>query len=434
MKCYFLIFTSLFLANCSTPTDDSGTGDPDPPVTHSRPNILLVIADDMGKDATPNFTEGSVKPNMPVLESLMQTGVTFNNAWSYSVCTPTRGSILTGKHGIHTGLLAVGDEISTSETSLQKYIDNNTNNAYAHAVIGKWHVSASPSSPTDMGVGYYAGLLTGGVQSYTNWNFTENGSTSNSTEYTTTKFTDLAIDWVDAQTKPWFLWLAFNAPHTPFHLAPTNLHSQGDLPTDAASISANKLPYFMSAIEAMDSELGRFLATLSSEERANTLIIFIGDNGTPHAVAQAPYVSNRVKGTIYQGGVNMPFVAAGKGVDRIGQTEDALVHTVDLFTTIANAAGIASTAVHNSASFYALLSDVNAPKRDFVYTELGGDDAGYTIRNETYKLLVYDSGVLEFYNLATDAYENTNLIGTSLSTEASAAKAALEAEAENIRM
>ncbi len=127
--------------------------------------------------------------------------------------------------------------------------------------------------------------------------------------------------------------MAFNAPHTPFHLAPTDLHSQGNLPTDAASINANKLPYYMSAIEAMDSELGRFLATLSSEERANTLIIFIGDNGTPQAVAQAPYVSNRVKGTIYQGGVNMPFVVSGKGVDRIGQTEDALVHTVDLFTT-----------------------------------------------------------------------------------------------------
>ncbi len=120
MKYCFLFLSVFFFANCSTVTD---TDVPEPPVTTNRPNILLVIADDMGKDATPNFTEGNVKPNMPVLENLMQTGLTFNNAWTYSVCTPTRSSILTGKYGVHTGMLAVGDEISTSETSLQKYID-----------------------------------------------------------------------------------------------------------------------------------------------------------------------------------------------------------------------------------------------------------------------------------------------------------------------
>ena len=69
-----------------------------------------------------------------------------------------------------------------------------------------------------MGIDYYAGLLSGGVRSYWEWNITQNQSSTSSNEYTTTKFTDLAIDWVEQQNQPWFLWLAFNAPHTPLQL------------------------------------------------------------------------------------------------------------------------------------------------------------------------------------------------------------------------
>jgi arylsulfatase A-like enzyme len=69
-------------------------------------------------------------------------------------------------------------------------------------------------------------MLSGAAKSYWNWQFTENGETTTETEYATTKFTDLAIDWKNKQEKPWFLWLAYNAPHTPFHLPPNDLHSQ----------------------------------------------------------------------------------------------------------------------------------------------------------------------------------------------------------------
>lgn len=192
----------IFFMSCSSTTEEL-IADPDPdPIVTFKPNILLVIADDMGKDATPNYSEGIIKPNMPTLQNMINTGVTFDNLWSYPVCTPTRASILTGKYGIKTNVLEVGDVISTSETSLQNYIDSNTGNEYATAIIGKWHLSLNANDPIMMGVDYYAGLLTGGVQSYTNWNLTENGQTTNSTEYTTTKFTDLAINWVDNQTKP----------------------------------------------------------------------------------------------------------------------------------------------------------------------------------------------------------------------------------------
>ena len=421
------------LGSCSSSSID--VSDLETPIDSisDKPNILLIIADDMGLDATPNYSEGTIKPNMPNLEALMNTGVTFNNVWSYPVCSPTRASILTGKYGSKTGVLEVGNTIKTTETSIQSFLDTNTSNSYASAIIGKWHLSNSAADPITMGVDYFAGLLTGGVQSYTNWNLTENGVTSNSTEYTTTKFTDLAIDWVGKQDNPWFMWLAFNAPHTPFHLAPTNLHSQGTLPSDIANIEANPTPYYMSAIEAMDSEIGRLLNSMTVEEKSNTVIIFIGDNGTPNKVTQTPYSRSKSKNSLYQGGVNVPMVISGAGVTRINEEEDALIHTTDLFSTIVSIAGVPISTKNNSTSFYSLLTNSSANGREFLYTEISNNGIGYAIRNETYKLIKYESGVEEFYNLSTDAYENSNLIGTTLSAEASAAKSVLEAEAASIK-
>lgn len=411
-----ILLVLIFFVSCSKDTsttpDDTTGGEP----VGAKPNILLIIADDMGLDATPGFSVGSVKPNMPNLQNMINGGVRFTNLWSYPTCTPTRSSILTGKYGFRTGVMKVDDHLSTTETSLQKFLDNQ-NAGYSHAVIGKWHLSNSATHPSQMGVGHYAGLLSGGVQSYTNWNFTQNGQTSGSTEYTTTKFTDLAIDWVGAQDKPWFLWLAFNAPHTPFHLPPINLHSQGNLPSDDASIEANPRPYYMAMIEAMDTEIGRLLSTLSQEERDNTIIIFIGDNGTPNAVAQE-YRNRRVKGTVYQGGVNVPMIISGKNVTRFNEIDDSLLNTTDLFATIAEIAGLSVNKVNDSNSFKQLLTTSNTSIRDFAYTEIGKDTGGedFTIRNTTHKYIQFVNGNEALYNLNNDFLENTNLLNSNLST------------------
>ncbi len=404
--------------------------DIDTPVSTTTPNILFVIADDVSKDAIPNYTEGSVKASMPNLQSLMSSGITFDNAWAYSVCSPTRASIITGKYGIKTGVVEVGDIISTSETSLQQYISNNTNDAYASAIFGKWHISNDTNDAATMGVDHFAGISKGGVQDYYSWPLIENGVSATNTEYMTTKLTDLAIDWKNAQTKPWFLWMAYTAPHTPFHLAPTNLHSQGNLATDDASIDANPLPYYMSALEALDSEMGRLINSMSDEEKANTIIIFIGDNGTPNQVAQSPYSRQTVKGSLYQGGINVPMVVSGVGVNRMGVRETALINATDVYATIGNIVGTSTTEIHNSKSFHALFTDANATQRDYVYSEK--EDA-FTIRNSTYKYIKFDNGTEELYKLSTDAYEGSNLIGTTLSTEAETTKTALIAEANSIR-
>jgi len=243
---YSLLILILFFG-CSP--DDNSNNDADPTASGDT-NILLIIADDLGLDALNGYSEGSIKPNTPNLDDLAASGLVFNNFWTNSVCSPTRSTILTGKYGFSTGVRSQGDEISSSETSLQSYI--NQSNEYATAIVGKWHLSGNRFSlnPEDMGIDYYAGLYSGAVSDYYNWNLTEDGVVTTQTEYATTKFTDLAIDWVAAQTKPWFLWLAYNAPHTPFHAPPAAMHSQGALATDQASINADPMPYYMASIEA----------------------------------------------------------------------------------------------------------------------------------------------------------------------------------------
>ncbi|WP_299839815.1 sulfatase-like hydrolase/transferase [uncultured Tenacibaculum sp.] len=400
---FLMLFFSCSKDSITTETPDDSSEQP------TKPNILLIIADDMGLDATPGYNVGTIKPTMPNLQNMISNGLRFENLWSYPTCTPTRSSILTGKHGFRTGVLKVDDELSTSETSLQQYLKSSATD-YSSAVVGKWHLSRDTSHPNDLGVDYYAGLLNGAVTSYWDWTLTENGVQSNSTEYTTTKFTDLAIDWIKDQDSPWFLWLAYNAPHTPFHLPPAELHSQGSLPSDQASVDANPMPYYMAMLEAMDTEIGRLLNSMSDEEKDNTVIIFIGDNGTPNQVAQ-DYRSRRVKGTVYQGGVNVPMIISGKNVNRFNETESALVNTTDLFATIANIAEVNVSNINDSYNFWSLVS-TSSKIRDYAYTEVGKDTGpeDITIRNEDYKYILFSDGSEGFYNVANDFFETTNLL------------------------
>ncbi|BDD12117.1 N-acetylgalactosamine-6-sulfatase (plasmid) [Fulvitalea axinellae] len=412
-KCFSLLFGVIFsLQSCSEDDNDS-TGNITNP---SKPNILLVIADDFGLDACPNYSVGAIKPNMPHLESLMNEGITFDNFWAFPMCSPTRASIITGKYGMKTGVLNASNAstLNANEKTLQAYLDEKLGKVYAHSIIGKWHLSnGDPNRPTDMGIDYYAGLLSGTASSYYDWNLVENGTSSPTTEYITTKTTDLAIDWINSQDKNWFCWLAYSAPHTPLHLPPASMHSQGNLSQDEASVTANPQPYFMAMAESLDHEIGRLFDNIPKEELNNTIIIFMGDNGTSGQVIQSPYVNNRSKGTLYQGGISVPLIVSGKGVTRMGERDQNLINSADLFATVAQIAGVDINEYENSKSFKALLSGNTTANRNYNYSEVLNDSpikSGFTIRNETYKLIVLDNGSKRFYNLVDDPFETENLM------------------------
>lgn len=405
------------------------------PNISSTPNILLIIADDMGLDATPGYSVGSEKPNMPTLQNLSENGLTFENVWANPLCSPTRATILTGKYGVNTGVISAtppNNAISLSETSLQSYLTQNT--SYKSAVIGKWHLSNNANggddNPNMMGVEHYAGFLSGSHDDYFDWPFNENGQTLTVQEYSTTFFTNLAIDWIDLQQSPWFMWLAYTAPHTPFHLPPADLHSSDNLSGDAADIDANPLSYYFAMLEALDTEMGRLLNTI---DLGNTVVIFIGDNGSPARVAQAPYTRGRTKGSVYQGGVHVPMVVSGAGVTRSGEREAALINSSDLFATIADLAETGLDSIHQSKSFKNLLSGGEITEREFIYAEVEDGTATWAIRNEKYKLIDFQNGTQEFYELETDPYEQDDLLTSGLNTEASQAKTKLENLADDVR-
>lgn len=416
---------SILMNSCTRQPDNEPTGD-------NTPNILLIIADDLGKDAIDGFKEGIIKPNTPNIDDLRNSGLTFNNAWVYPTCTPTRASIITGKYGYRTDVKGVGDVLRTSEVTLQKYITDNTNNKYASAIVGKWHLSGNDATfnPESLGIDYYAGLIRGAVDDYYKWQLTENGASKLQTEYATEVFTDLAIDWVNIQSKPWFLWLAYNAPHTPFHVPPSEMHSQENLPV--YSTGMNAMPYYMAAIEAMDYQIGRLLDNIPENERENTIIIFIGDNGTPNHVAQSPYSSSNVKGTLYQGGINVPMFISGSGVSRMGSDENLITGT-DLFATISEVAGVNINQYHDSKSFKSLFSQ-SGKIRNYQYSEINEDSTdSWTISNGIYKFIVNSTGNKEFYNLIVDPYEQNNMLNGVLSSIEENAKSELEAELNKIR-
>lgn len=419
------LFIAIFLSSCSKDTEGI-------PPSIDSPNILLIIADDLGKDAANGFTEGNIKPNTPNIDAIRNNGLTFSNLWVNPTCTPTRASIITGKYGYSTNVKGAGDVLAQSEVTLQKYIHDNTNSNYASALIGKWHLSGNNSmvNPESFGIDYYAGLIRGAVDDYYRWQLSESGVSSLQTSYITEKLTDLSIDWVNQQSKPWFLWLAYTAPHTPFHVPPSNTHNQGDLPSYTNGM--NPLPYYMAAIESMDYQIGRLLNNISDEEKDNLVMIFIGDNGTPNQVAQSPYSSATVKSTLYQGGINTPLFISGVNVSRIG-TDDNLITSTDLFATISEMAGINMPQIYDSKSFKSLLSQ-SSRIRDYQYTEMKDEtDDQWAIGNGEYKLIVNAKGNKEMYHLFDDPYEQYNLLNRTLSTAESNAQIELETELTSIR-
>ena len=429
----FLLLMALSLIACSSDSGGYSDNSVDPIIApESYPNILLIIADDMGRDATFGFSEGGLKPITPHINSIKNSGITFQNFCSYPTCSPTRASIITGKYGYRTGVKWAGDVLPSTERSLQKYIKEETGSRYNSAVIGKWHLSGNNSSldRSAFGIDYYAGLMGGGLQNYFQWNLTNDQGTNLQSGYSSKIFTDLAMDWVGAQDQPWFLWLAYNAPHTPFHKPPSIMHNQGELTNYSEGM--DPMPYYLAAIEAMDFQIGRLINGLTQEERDNTIILFMGDNGTPNEVGQSPYPDNAVKGSLYQGGINVPLFVSGKGVQRTGNDYNLLTST-DLFSTIAQLAGVDSDEIHDSKSFMNLLT-ADDGQRAFQYSEMESPNASkWAISNGDYKLIVRANGAQELYDLVSDPYESENLIGAALSLEAIDAKTALEAELHVIR-
>jgi len=398
-------------------------------VQAQNPNILLIIADDLGVDYSNGYHNGALMPTTPTLDSLRAKGLTFDNVFAAPKCTPTRAAIMSGKFGIKSGVVGTPGNLDTTHQSIFRAIEAQTGGMYADAVIGKWHISlpTNPLHPLEHGADYYTGLIEGTVSDYYAWERTENGTTAIDSSYITSALTDDAINWVNSQTQPWFLWLAHVAPHAPFHEPPDSLYS-------ISATGTNKRKY-VAMIEALDHEIGRLLNSLPANVRDSTIVIFAGDNGTPNTVLQ-DYPAGQGKSTVYQGGIRVPLIVTGPGVTRIGEREPAMVHLTDIYATLLELTGAnLPGGIYNSLSFRHLLNGTSGSTRDYNYSEVEeGGNNDYTVREARYKLIEFDTSSTQgFFDLMLDSLETNNLMLIGLDSLQLAIKADLEAEAMMIR-
>ncbi len=427
-------------------SDDAGAS------TGRPPNILVVIADDFGVEAAVfdaaapcyDLGDASIAPRMPNLARLCASGLRFDRAWAYPTCSPTRATILTGKypvrHGVGSALLGQNG-LDFAEVTLPELLAL-APVPYATGNVGKWHVSLGDTDPLTQGYDMYRGNIRGALPDYYRWDRVANGVAATSTTYATTAAVDDAISWLDGldHDAPWFLWVAFNAPHTPLHDAPAALHDVELGPTSTTH------DQFSAMSQALDTELGRLLDHLdASGSREDTFVVFIGDNGTARNVIQLPYTRDQAKSSLYEGGVRVPFVVQGPGV-RVG-AEPALVGVVDLFATLLELAGAPPEIPHDSVSFAPYLrGDASPSPRDYITSEqfLSGTAAptagatyGMTVRDDAYKYIckVNEGGSFteELYLLTEQPWERDDLLLGDLTPEAQGSLDALRAHMADLR-
>ncbi|CAL2075630.1 sulfatase-like hydrolase/transferase [Tenacibaculum sp. 190524A02b] len=379
-------------------------------LSQNTPNILCIVADDLGIDALHASDYGislSSQPITPNIQSLKNDGISFLNTWATPQCTTTRASVISGKYGINSGVRNVPDNLEVTHQSIFTYINNNITTSYAKAAIGKWHISnpINTNHPQSHGADYYEGVISGTINDYYSWEKVDNnGQTIQVNEYVTKHLTDVASSWISSQTKPWFLWLAHIAPHTPFHQPPSGTYSQTDL-------SGNRGMY-LAAIESLDYYIGELLNNMDQATRDNTVIIFIGDNGTPNGVARY-FPSGHGKTSMYEGGLRVPMIISGKGVTRKGKLESGLAQVNDIYATTVELLGKdLQGGIYNSYSLADALTTENTITRPYIYSDYIDNGVEYwAIRNNTYKLIENENGGAEFYNVVNDLEENNNLIG-----------------------
>lgn len=413
-------------------------------VSASAPdNILILIIDDWGIDSSPiDNTPGAgiFLPNMPNLQTLASNGLRFTRAYVNPACSPTRASMMTGRYAHQTGVYTPGaaGAFSVAETALPEAMTA-AGTPYAMASMGKWHLGGNDSGYNARG-GWpeFYGITGGGVGDYFSWTKNTNGTAAITTTYTTTDQVNEALAFINRSETagdPWFCWVAFNSPHTPFHEPPAGLAPPGGYSAQGAGESADHY-LFRKMLESLDTEIGRLLASV---DQANTNIILIGDNGTAGQVVQPPFGGGHAKGDLYNGGIHVPMLAKGPAVTvPAGSTTDKLVHAVDMFSTILELAGIdpstvaPPTAVAQSTSIVPILSGTDTADRCMIAE--GGDapNRGRAIILDDYpgyKLIIFgdpestfDTPVFEFYNVgapANDVNEQSplniaSLAGTAL--------------------
>jgi len=393
---------------------------------NDRPNIVLVLADDLGYGDL-SF-QGAEDMNTPNIDNIARQGVTFTNFYANSpVCSPSRASLLTGKYPDIVGVPGV---IRQEEENSWGYLNENAitlpqilNDVDYHtAMVGKWHLGyEKPNTPNGRGFKHFKGFLGDMMDDYwthlrggINWMRLNDSTLASKDHYghATDVFTDWAIEYLQERKdneQPFFLYLAYNAPHYPIQPPPEWLTAVRNREPNISEARAKNV----ALIEHLDYNMGRIMQTLKDAGLdENTLIIFTSDNGgaLEYAQSNAPLRGNKTE--MYEGGIRVPMYAMWKGKIDSGRTSDNLGMLMDLYPTICEIAGISSLHTINGISLSPALlgeSQITDDRHLFWVRREGYDYGGqvyYAARYNGYKILQNSAEEpFQFFNLNEDEFE-----------------------------
>jgi arylsulfatase A-like enzyme len=422
MKCPFFLAASPLLA--AVATLHAGPA----PEAAPRPNILFIVADDLGwKDV--GFHGSDIQT--PNLDRLAKGGAQLAQYYAMPMCTPTRAALLTGRYpfryGLQTGVIPTGQTygLSTDERVLPQALKDA---GYSTAIVGKWHLGHGDRKywPQQRGFDHQYGPLIGEIDYFTHEasgvvDWYRNGEVVKEEGYSTALLGDEAVKLIKEHDpkKPLYLYLAFNAAHTPYQAPEEYLkkYTAIDDPSRRA---------YAGSITAMDDQIGRVVEELKKKGMLeNTLIAFMSDNGGTRnpmfsgAIADVsktripcdngPYREG--KGSNYEGGTRV--VAFANWPDHIqpGSTVDGMIHTVDWYPTLLSLAGaeLAQPKATDGIDIAATLFQGKAsPRTEIVYNV---EPFRAALREGDWKLLWRTTlpSSVELYDLATDPGESKNL-------------------------
>jgi arylsulfatase A-like enzyme len=393
----------------------------------TKPNILYIVVDDLGwKDL--GFRGSDIQT--PTLDALANKGAKLDQFYAQPMCTPTRAALMTGRYpfryGLQTAVIPQGHSygLATDEWLLPQALKDA---GYDTAIIGKWHLGHADRKfwPGQRGFDYQYGPLIGEIDYFSHKvdgkiDWYRNGEVVDEEGYSTTLLGNEAVKLIEAHdpAKPLFMYLAFNAVHTPYQ-AP-----QAYLDRYKSIADPSRRAYAASAT-AMDEEVGRVVDALAAKKMLdNTLIVFQSDNGGTRDAMFAGAMTDMSKvvlpadngpyrggkGTLYEGGTRVAAFASWPGHIKPGNVEGT-IHTVDLYPTLVNLAGgtLGKNKPLDGMDVWTTISEgAPSPRNEVVYNI---EPFRAALREGDWKL-VWKTTLpqsVELFNLGDDPSETKNL-------------------------
>ena len=393
-----------------------------------RPNILLIVVDDLGWGDLGCY--GAADIRSPKIDALIAGGMKYTNAYANCpVCSPTRASLLTGRY---PELVGVPGVIRTHRPNNWGHLSKEAlllpsvlkTGKYKTAIIGKWHLGLeAPNRPNDRGFDFFQGFLGDMMDDYYHHRrhqinyMRKNEVEINPQGHATDLFSQWASQFLRDESKsesPFFLYLAYNAPHTPIQ-PPKDWIAKVQQRENGIGEKRAKL---VALIEHMDQGIGEVLKTLEETGQANnTLVVFVSDNGGQLNVAANNGQLRDGKQSMYEGGIRVPMGIRWPGQIKPGTISAAEAASIDVFPTLCDAAAIEISSAVDGVSLLPLFSGkwTQIPQRDlFFHRREGGDRYGGMITNaiirDQWKLVRNTPFfLLELYNLKNDPREEHDL-------------------------